>query len=68
MAGDMTGDAADGRALKAALGVGRRAGPSDCKRQGGATQQSFHWQISVTAVSIHGAGIRSRRLAPLQYC
>ena len=34
--GDMTGNAADGCAFKAALGIGRSAYQSDCKRQSGA--------------------------------
>jgi hypothetical protein len=65
--GDMTGNAADGCAFKAALGIGRSAYQADCKRQSGAAQKSLHWHNSIAAVSIRGDGIRSRRLAPTKY-
>src|SRR5262249_57506292 len=61
MTGDMAGDATDGCALEAALRIGGGAHYSDCKRQGSATQKYLHWQNSVTAVSIRGSGIRSRK-------
>jgi hypothetical protein len=64
--GDMAGNAADGRAFKAALGVGVDR-QCDCKRQSGAAQKSLHWQNSIAAVSIRGDGIRSRRLTPAKY-
>jgi hypothetical protein len=66
MTRDMTGYAADGRAFKAALGVGWGARQADRKRESGATQHRFHWQISVTAVSIRGAAIRSRQPAAIE--
>jgi len=61
MTGDMAGDATDGCALEAALRIGGGAHYSDCKRQSSATQKYLHWQNSVTAVSIRGGGIRSRK-------
>jgi hypothetical protein len=53
--GDVAGDATDRRAFKTALGVGRDAHQSDCKRQSGATQKILHWQ------ELHRCGLNPRQ-------